>query len=103
MRTRVRAAPAWAIVLAFSVTGLLIRLAFGPPEDSAIATVLLVALLVALAAALIVRGRQDGWGIYGVMLAVNYGIRATDWPLGVEALIYVCVTTSVVWLLFDRT
>ena len=26
-----------------------------------------------------------------------------DWSLGVEAFIYVCVTTSVVWLLlFDR-
>lgn len=102
MRARVRAAPAWAIVLIFGVAATLIRAAFGRPEDSAVASVLVVALLLALAAALIARRSRDGWGIYGVMLAASYGLQAADWSLGVEAFIYVCVTTSVVWLLFDH-
>jgi hypothetical protein len=102
MRARLRAEPAWATVLAFGVAATLIRLAFGPPEESVVATVLLVASLLALAAALIARGHGNGWGVYGVMLVANYGLQAVDWSLGVEAFVYVVVTTSVVWLLFDR-
>lgn len=102
MRARLRAAPAWSTVLVVGVAATVIRLAFGSPEESAVATVLLVALLVALAAALIARGDGNGWGVYGVMLVVNYGLQAVDWSLPVEAFVYVVVTTSVVWLLFDR-
>jgi hypothetical protein len=101
MKRRVSAAPAWAIVLVFGVVASFIRVAFGRPEESAVATVLLVVLLLALAGALVVRGGRDGWGIYGVMLAVSYGLQGVDWSLGVEVFIYVCVATSVVWLLFD--
>jgi hypothetical protein len=102
MRTRIRGAPAWATVLAFGMIAVTIRVAFGPPKESAVATGLLVALLLALAAVLIARGSRDGWGIYGVILVVSYGLQAVDWSLGVEAFLYVCVTTLVVWLLFDR-
>jgi hypothetical protein len=58
---------------AVTVAATFIRVAFGRPEKNAVATVLLVVLLLALAAALVARGSRDGWGIYGVML-----IAATD-------------------------
>jgi hypothetical protein len=101
VRARLRAQPAWRIVLVFGMTAGAVTLAFGRAEDSTVATVLVVLLLLALAAVLVVRGDGDGWGIYGVMVLANLALKALHWPAGLEILLYVCVTTLVTWALFD--
>jgi TRAP-type C4-dicarboxylate transport system permease large subunit len=101
MRERLRAQPSWRIVLAFGVVAATVRLALGEAVDSTAATVLVILLLLALAAVLLDRGGGDGWSIYGVMVLANVGLKALKWPVGVEILLYVGVTTFVTWMLFD--
>ncbi|HYI99716.1 MAG TPA: hypothetical protein VEX36_08615 [Thermoleophilaceae bacterium] len=99
MRERVRLAPAWLVVLVFTLAALGIRLLSGPDASRFVAVGL---LLVALAIVLIPRADGNGWGIYGVMVVSNLLMQATPWPLVVEAPLFLLFSMGAVWALYDR-
>jgi hypothetical protein len=99
MRDRLRFAPAWLVVLTFTMAALATRLL----TDSEVVRLVVVGLLlVGLAIALIMRADGEGWGIYGVMVLVNLLMQATPWPLAVEAPLYLVASAGIVWAIFDR-
>jgi hypothetical protein len=100
---RVRTQPAWVVALVFGLLAGGLISAVDPGRHSDIAGAVAVVLLVGLAIVLFRRPDGEGWGIYSVLLLPSLALRAVDMRRGVEAVIYVVVTTLLAAALFDRT
>jgi hypothetical protein len=101
MRHRLRSSPAWLIVVVFGSAAVLVRLLADATPDS-VQLIAGLLLLVALIAALILRGDSDGWGIYGTMVLFSLALQAVDWPLIAEAPLFTLGSAALVWAFFDR-
>jgi hypothetical protein len=102
MVERIRHIPAWCLALGFGVAAIAADVAVGAPDDGAAPLIIFTLLIVALAGALIARGTGDGWSILGIMVVVSLVLQALHWPKGVEAVVFLSLTTVVIWLVFDR-
>lgn len=106
MQARLRAVPAWVVVLTFDLALGIASVAFGHGgfgrslEGGAQETIGL-AIFLAFVAVLFVRRDGDGWGIWGTVFVPGFLLRLVDWPSGVEFALFVVVTTGLAWIFYD--
>ena len=97
IKALLREFPAWALVLAFTLVGVLVRITFG--DDNDVAQLVLVGAFVLT---LVPRGWSRGFEVYSMPLGIGLLLRIVELPRGIEYAIFVGVSTLLAAWLIDR-